>query len=91
MAACLQLTEKQTNINAIGIYKTACNTCNNIYVGQSGRTINIRHKDHVRYIRTNKPSPAYALHILQNRHEYGTIADTLQLLTLWRRNYFFKF
>ena len=58
----------------------SCNTCNNIYVGQSDRSINIRHKEHVRYIRTNNPSSAYALHILQNRHEYGTIADTLQLL-----------
>jgi len=34
----------------------------------------------VRYIRTNNPQSAYALHILQNRHEYGPIVDTLQLL-----------
>jgi len=33
-----------------------------------------------RYIRTNNPLSPYALHILRNRHEYGTIADTLQLL-----------
>ena len=57
-----------------------CNTCNNVYVGQSGRSINIRHKEHIRYIRTNNPFSAYALHVLQNGHEYGTIADTLQLL-----------
>jgi len=42
--------------------------------------INIRHREHIRYIRTNNPLSAYALHILQNRHEYGSIADTLQLL-----------
>jgi len=55
-------------------------TCNNVYVGQSRRSINVRRKEHVRYIRTNNPLSAYALHILRNRHEYGTIADTLQLL-----------
>jgi hypothetical protein len=56
-----------------------CNTCSNVYIGQSGRSINVRHKEHIRYIRTNNPLSAYALHILQNGHEYGTVADTLQL------------
>jgi len=42
--------------------------------------INVRHKEHIKYIRTNSPLSTYALHILQNRHEYGTVADTLQLL-----------
>jgi hypothetical protein len=40
----------------------------------------VRHKEHVRYVRTNNPTSAYALHILQNRREYGTATDTLQLL-----------
>ena len=53
-----------------------CNTCNNVYVRQLGRSINVRHREHIRYIRTNNPLSTYALHILQNRHEYGTIADT---------------
>jgi len=57
-----------------------CNTCNKVYVGKSGSTINVRHKEHVRYIRTNNPQSAYSLHILQNRHEYGPIVGTLQLL-----------
>jgi len=75
-----QLTEKPTNKNPIGIYKLKCNTCNNVYFGQSDRSINVRHKEHIRYIRTNNPLSAYALHILQSGHEYGTITDTLQLL-----------
>jgi len=75
-----QLSETSTNENPSGIYKLKCNTCNNLYVGQSGRSVNVRHKEHIRYIRTNNPLSAYALHILQNRHEYGTIADTLRLL-----------
>jgi hypothetical protein len=32
------------------------------------------------YIRTNNPTSAYASHILNNRHEYGTAEETLELL-----------
>ena len=46
----------------------------------------VRHKEHIRYIRTNNPLSAYALHVLQNRHEYGTIDDTLQLLKTCRKD-----
>jgi len=43
-----QLSERQTNTNPSGIYKLKCKTCNNVYVGQSGGSINIRHKEHIR-------------------------------------------
>jgi hypothetical protein len=46
----------------------------------SGSSINVRYKEHTRYIRTNNPKSAYATHILENRHEYGTRESTLQLL-----------
>ena len=75
-----QLTEKQTNKNPSGIYKLVCNTCNNVYVGQSGRSINVRHKEHVIYVRTNNPLSAYALHVSRNGNEYGRMEDTLKLL-----------
>jgi len=48
-----------------------------IYINIS---ITIRHKEHTRYTRTNNPISAYALHILNNRHEYGTAEETLELL-----------
>ena len=57
--------KKPTNKNPSWIYKLKCNTCNNVYVGQSGWSINVRHKEHKRYVRTNTPLSAYALHILQ--------------------------
>jgi hypothetical protein len=60
--------------------KLKCNTCNGVYVGQSHRAINVRYKEHIRYIRTNNPKSVYATHILENRHEYGTRESTLQLL-----------
>jgi hypothetical protein len=45
-----QLTQKQACKNPSGIYKLKCNTCDLVYVGQCGRAINIRHKEHIRYI-----------------------------------------
>ena len=81
-----QLSEKQNNTNPSGIYTLKCNTCNKSYVGQSGRSIGIRHKENIKYIRTNNPQSAYAMHILQNRHEYGTIQNTLQLLKTCRKS-----
>jgi hypothetical protein len=80
-----QLTEKQTQKNPSGIYRLKCNTCNKAYIGQSGRAINTRHKEHIRYIRTNNPTSAYATHILNTQHEYGNTDSTLKLLQPCRK------
>jgi hypothetical protein len=63
-----------------GIYRLLCNTCNRSYVGQCGRTIAVCYKEHIRYIRPNDPASAYALHILNQQHEYGCLNETLQFL-----------
>ena len=34
----------------------------------------------MRYIKTNNPISAYALHVVGNRHEYGSPEHTIQLL-----------
>jgi len=75
-----QLTVKQTHDDPSGIYELKCKTCNKVYVGQSGRAIVFRFKEHMRYIRSNNSTSAYAARILDNRHEYGTKEDTLKLL-----------
>jgi len=54
--------------------------CSNSYVGQTCRSLGLRHKEHTRYIKTNNPVSAYALHILNNKHEYGNIKETIELL-----------
>ena len=63
-----------TNSNAI---RAAVHTQ---YVGQSGRPITTRHREHTRYIRNNSSTSAYATHILDNRHEFGPAEETLKLL-----------
>jgi len=59
-----QLADKETHSDPSGIYKLKCNTCNKVYVGQSGRTMAVRFKEHIRYIRSNNSTSAYATHIL---------------------------
>jgi hypothetical protein len=75
-----QLAAKQTHNDPSGIYGLKCKTCNKVYVGQSERAISVRFKEHIRYTRSNNSTSAYAAHILDNRHEYGTKEDTLELL-----------
>ena len=43
-------------------------------------SLNIRFREHIRYIRNNNPQSAYALHILQNQHEYGQMNSVMTLL-----------
>ena len=39
-----------------------------------------RYKEHTQYVKQNDPQSSYALHILNDRHEYITINDTMTLL-----------
>jgi hypothetical protein len=75
-----QLSQKSNNTNTSGIYQLKCNTCKHSYIGQSGRPITTRYKEHLRYIKNNNPTSAYATHILNNRHEFGPTEETLKLL-----------
>jgi hypothetical protein len=71
---------KSTPYNRSGIYSLNCNTCNLKYIGQTSRSLKLCYQEHIRYIRNNDPRSAYALHILQNRHEYGPMNSTMHLI-----------
>jgi len=71
-----QLQEHEKN----GIYKITCKTCHKAYVSQTSRNLNSRFREHIQYFKNNDPGSAYALHILNCRHEYGNINDTMTLL-----------
>ena len=73
-------TEQNPPKNPSGIYRLKCNTCNNMYIGESVGPITVRHKEHLCYVQTNNPTYACLLHILNNKHEYGTTTETLKLL-----------
>jgi hypothetical protein len=48
--------------------------------GTVGRAIGIRFREHIRYIKSNNSTSAYAAYNLNNGQEYGTKEDTLELL-----------
>jgi hypothetical protein len=68
----LQCHHPSNRLQDSGIYCIQCNTCNRSYVGQSGRAISVRYREHIRCIGTNSSNSAYAQHILNHQHEYGT-------------------
>ena len=49
-------------------------------IGQTSRNLKQRYREHIRYITNNNSKSANAQHILRNRHEYGSITDTMTLL-----------
>ena len=77
---------KTTNItrtpphNKPSIYQLTCNTCNRAYIGQTSHNLKTRYHKHIRYIKNNNPQSAYAQHILNNRHEFGTKDNLMTLL-----------
>ena len=79
---CKQLCDRmpQNKINSRGIYKLKCKTCNNSYVGQTGRWIGIGHRKHTRYIKTNNLISEYPLHMLNYKYDYRKADQTIQLL-----------
>jgi hypothetical protein len=80
-----QLTYKPNKDNPAGIYTLRCNTCKKPYVEQTGRDITTPYKEHVRYIKNCNPVSANSMHILNNRHEWGTQASTLRLLKQYQK------
>jgi len=60
--------------------KLRAKTCHKVYVGQTCRNLKSRFWEHTRYIKNNDPRSAYALHILNCRHECGNIDDTMTRL-----------
>jgi hypothetical protein len=55
-----------------------CMNCQKVYIGQIGRSLNIRYKDHIRSIRYNGEDSGHATHILHNIHRYGKIEDIME-------------
>ena len=62
------------------IYMLTCMTCNSAYFGQTSRSLKLRYMEHTCYIKSNNLQSAYALHILNNQHEYSPIEKTMTLL-----------
>jgi hypothetical protein len=63
-----------------GIYKMTCQSCQKVYIGQTGRNLTIRYKEHIRNIRLNKDESAFAQHVLNNQHQYGPMNIIMEII-----------
>ena len=71
--------QNQDKYKNSGIYKFVCLACDTWYVGQTGRRLSARCNELIRYIRTNNPKLAYAMHVLNNGRDYGPV-NTMDFL-----------
>jgi hypothetical protein len=62
------------------IDKLTCNIFKLSYVGQTNCSLKQRYQDHIRYIKQQDAQFAYAVHVLNNNHDYGPINTTMSLL-----------
>jgi hypothetical protein len=76
------MTEKYNNS---GIYLMKCNECPLKYIGQMGRTFNTRSEEHMYNIKSNSSSRGYSKHILDARHSYNTIENTMEVLKIGQK------
>jgi hypothetical protein len=60
-----------------GIYQLQSHTCNLSYIGQTGRRLEQRYKERIRYINSNNRQSAYAPQILHNQHDYVPMNVTM--------------
>jgi hypothetical protein len=78
-------TMQKTNIyDQCGIYKLTCQRCQKVYIGQTGRSLNIRYKEHIRSIQNNKEDSAFAQHVL-NTGQYGPMEQIVEMIERARK------
>jgi hypothetical protein len=68
--------------NKSGIYQMKCKDCPMKYIGQTGRTFNTRYKEHIYDIKSNSNNTGYSKHILDTRHSYGPMVDTMDVIRI---------
>ena len=57
------------NDNEIGVYKIPCKRCPQVYVGESGRSFDIRLNEHKQAVSHGNTSNALFLHMSENNHQ----------------------
>lgn len=64
--------EKTELGNKSGVYKLTCDECGGVYVGQTGRSFEIRYKEHIAAVRNERPERShFAKHLLESGHRLG--------------------
>jgi Fe-S cluster assembly scaffold protein SufB len=65
-----------------GIYQLTCKKYNQKYISKTGRTFKTGYNKHINATKSNKSTSKYAQHILDHQHSYGTVHDTMDILSV---------
>jgi hypothetical protein len=76
----LQPTKPQNTHKTYSIYNLRCKTYNQWYVHHTNRDLTITYHKFQKHIRNRNPKLAYAVHILNNKHKYEPLQETIKLL-----------
>jgi hypothetical protein len=82
----LKYKPKANIYNKSGIYQMKCIESPKKYIGQTGRTFNIRYTEYIHDIMSNNGNTGYSNHIINTGHTYGTITDTMEIITTGKIN-----
>jgi hypothetical protein len=77
------LTHKYQTIDKCtrsGAYKLTCPDCKKVYVGQTGRSFEIRFYEHINAYKNNSHTSKYAKHLTELAHSPDSIQNTMQVL-----------
>ena len=70
------------------VYKVDC-SCGNTYIGETGRTLGVRLKEHKRAVRMDQPNNGIAVHANKTRHDIlWDSAEVLEQETNWTKRRF---
>jgi hypothetical protein len=72
---------RNNKYNNSSIYKLKYTDCPLQYTGQTGRSFQTRFKENTRKIKHNKDTLAYTQHILNTRHTYKNLQNTMERQT----------
>lgn len=62
------------SMDKAGIYKISCQNCDQVYVGQTKRSLKVRFKEHLAHVKYRRPDKSsVALHMFENGHKVENV------------------
>ena len=68
-----------------GIYQLTCPSCNKTYTGQTGRSFQIRFREHKYDFKYMHRKSKYAQHLLDEGHSFGPMEETMHIIQFARK------